>query len=120
MIAEFKTQLKTKNTDKRILAVSGAVDAKNNKLHLFLNNGLTITEDLNKYPEFKTASIKEKLDYEILPSGSAVYWDDLDVHLSVEGIFKDYFKIGKTYTFISITLNTSNGKKIIHKDFKKL
>lgn len=72
------------------LAKSAYLNKEQNILFLMLTDGSLVSEDLNKYPELVQATEKEKNKFELIPSGSAVVWDKLDVHLSVEQIVKDF------------------------------
>ena len=72
------------------LAKSAYLNKEQNILFLTLTDGSLVSEDLNKYPELVQATEKEKNKFELIPSGSAVVWDILDVHLSVEQIVKDF------------------------------
>lgn len=72
------------------LAKSAYLNKEQNILFLLLTDGSLVSEDLNKYPELVQATEKEKNKFELIPSGSAVVWDKLDVHLSVEQIVKDF------------------------------
>lgn len=77
------------------LAKSAYLNKEQNILFLTLTDGSLISEDLNKYPELFQATEKEKNKFELIPSGSAVVWDKLDVHLSVEQITKDFYNLKK-------------------------
>lgn len=77
------------------LAKSAYLNKEQNILFLTLTDGSLISEDLNKYPELVQATEKEKNKFELIPSGSAVVWDKLDVHLSVEQITKDFYNLKK-------------------------
>lgn len=74
------------------LAKSAYLNNEQNILFLILIDGSLISEDLNKYPELIQATKKEKNNFELIPSGSSVVWDKLDVHLSVEQIAIDNSK----------------------------
>ena len=75
---------------KTIVAKSAYLNKEQNVLFLLLTDGSLVSEDLNKYPEFAQATKKDKNNFELIPSGSAIFWDKLDVHLSVEQIVKDF------------------------------
>ena len=77
------------------LAKSAYLNKEQNILFLTLTDGSLVSEDLNKYPELVQASEKEKNIFELIPSGSAVVWEKLDVHLSVEQITKDFYNLKK-------------------------
>jgi hypothetical protein len=77
------------------LAKSAYLNKEQNILFLLLTDGSLVSEDLNKYPELVQATEKEKNKFELIPSGSAVVWDKLDVHLSVEQITKDFYNLKK-------------------------
>lgn len=92
------------------LAKSAYLNEEQNILLLVLTDGSLVSEDLNKYPEFAKASKKQKNNFELIPSGSVVVWDKLDVHLSVEQIVKDNKIMKKTTISFEEFLDKQYGK----------
>lgn len=79
----------------RPLAKSAYLNSELDILFVQLTNGYLVSENLNKYPSFAEAKKKHKKQFELTSPGTVVYWDKLDIHLSVEQIAKDYFKSNK-------------------------
>lgn len=79
----------------RPLAKSAYLNSELDILFVHLTNGLLVSEPLDKYPDFVKAKKKHKKKFELTSPGDVVYWDKLDIHLSVEQITKDFFKSNK-------------------------
>lgn len=79
----------------RPLAKTAYLNSELDILFVHLTNGLLISESLNKYPGFAKAKKKHKRKFEITSPGDVIYWDKLDIHLSVEQLAKSFFKSNK-------------------------
>jgi hypothetical protein len=79
----------------KVLAKAAYLNSELNILFVHLTNGILVSEDLNKYPDFIKAKKKHKRKFEVTAPGDVIYWDKLDVHLSVAQIAKDFFKSNK-------------------------
>ncbi len=67
----------------RIKRISPVTDGS--ALVLTLTNGTTVFAPLNDVPQLAKASAKQRMNYSLVASGTAVGWEDLDVHLSLKG-----------------------------------
>ena len=62
------------------------MDVTATELVVTLTDGRKIVTPLNWYPRFKSATPKQRANYEIMPMG--VHWPDLDEDLGVVGMLK--------------------------------
>ncbi|MBX2978467.1 MAG: DUF2442 domain-containing protein [Flavobacteriales bacterium] len=67
----------------RIKRISPVADGS--ALVLTLTNGATVFAPLDDVPQLAKANAKQRLNYSLVASGTAVGWEDLDVHLSLKG-----------------------------------
>jgi hypothetical protein len=67
----------------RIKRISPVTDGS--ALVLTLTNGTTVFAPLDDVPQLAKATAKQRMNYSLVASGTAVGWEDLDVHLSLKG-----------------------------------
>lgn len=79
----------------RPLAKAAYLNSELDILFVHLTNGLLVSETLDKYQELSKAKKKHKKKFKLTSPGDVIYWDKLDVHLSVQQIAKDFFKSNK-------------------------
>lgn len=54
--------------------------------HFQLKDGRILSAPLWWYPRLSAASVKQRGDWEILPFGDGVEWDEIDEHISAKGL----------------------------------
>ncbi|MBS1569401.1 MAG: DUF2442 domain-containing protein [Bacteroidetes bacterium] len=67
----------------RIVDISSVADGST--LILTLTNGTTVVAPLDDVPQLATAKPAQRKNYELVANGTAIGWEDLDVHLSLKG-----------------------------------
>ena len=70
------------------------LSANSTVLHLELTNGAKITIPVRLIRELKTATPRQLIDMEVLPTGDGLHWDALDVTISVPGLVAGMFGPG--------------------------
>ena len=59
-------------------------------LHVTLEDGRIISTPMEWYPELQRASIEMLKNYRLICQKTGIEWEDLDYHLSIEGmLYKD-------------------------------
>ena len=54
-------------------------------LVLTLTNGTTVCAPLDEVPQLAKVGPKQRLNYKLVANGTAIGWEELDVHLSLKG-----------------------------------
>jgi len=67
----------------RIKNISSVADGS--ALVLTLTNGTTVFAPLDEVPQLADSSPAQRLKYELVANGTAIGWEELDVHLSLKG-----------------------------------
>ena len=58
------------------------------QMHVVLKDGRTVSMPLWWSPALCKASRQQQEQWEIMPFGDAIEWDELDEHISVKGILR--------------------------------
>ncbi len=67
----------------RIKSISSVADGS--ALVLTLTNGTNVFAPLDEVPQLANAKPDQLLKYELVANGTAIGWEELDVHLSLKG-----------------------------------
>ena len=93
---------KAKNTPpmpRQLFAKDLVFDHDNELMAIKLKNGRYLLFSLEDYPFLKKATPKQRDNWELIASGIAIHWEDINEDLSVKGFIRDY--ISKTKSFIA-------------------
>ncbi len=64
------------------------IDKKNDHLFFVLNSGLTIQDNISRYPLLRKASTLQLKKYSLYAGGTCIEWKMLDEDLSLRGLLK--------------------------------
>ncbi len=62
------------------------VEFSGDTFDVILKDGRTVRTPLWWYPRLFKASAKQRLQWEILPFGDGLEWEDIDEHINVRGL----------------------------------
>ena len=72
-------------------AVKASFDPKAKKILIELRNGITVGLPKSELPEISRANSVQLRAIELSPAGDALMWENLDVHISIDGLLHDVF-----------------------------
>ncbi len=84
---------------RQLFAKKIVFDHNNKLMSIKLNNGRYLLFSLDDYPFLKEATPEQRDNWQLLASGIAIHWEDINEDLSVKGFIRDYIK--KTKSFIA-------------------